>query len=200
MQQKHNIDFSELRIDHGKTLKSIEMALEHVEKDIKTQIDKFNKSKQSKNYSFLRTASGLGKWRKDVVLQFKGHCCICLSNEKLNAHHLYSYKYYPKLRTELNNGVCLCVKCHVLFHEYYDTRNTSGQFFEFIKIMKDERLKSYIKVGIGISNPKSLTLQLLESNEEYKVIELIYLKIIIVKNVSLNRETIYYALTDPFYQ
>lgn len=52
---------------------------------------------------------------------------------ELNAHHMDSYHWYINGRTDVNNGITLCVECHNLFHSIYGkTWNTKAQFLQFI--------------------------------------------------------------------
>jgi predicted restriction endonuclease len=56
-------------------------------------------------------------WRKAVFERDNYTCQICESHGcKLNAHHIKSYAYHPQLRTDIENGVTLCVPCHKLMH------------------------------------------------------------------------------------
>jgi hypothetical protein len=58
------------------------------------------------------------EWRTEV---FKRDCYTCQEcgqvGGKLNAHHIKSYKNYPKLRVETSNGVTLCEVCHRKRHK-----------------------------------------------------------------------------------
>lgn len=75
-------------------------------------------------------------WSKKIRNIFNNKCFLCDSMEKLNAHHLMNYKDYPELRYDINNGVCLCQKCHKEFHSMYGIRNnTKDQFEEFCRII-----------------------------------------------------------------
>lgn len=52
-----------------------------------------------------------------------GKCHICGSDKKLEAHHIVPWEYSIKGRTDINNGICLCKKCHKMMHntgEYMD--------------------------------------------------------------------------------
>lgn len=50
-------------------------------------------------------------WRK-LVKERDGHCYICLTTEKLEAHHILHKAAWPELATDLNNGITLCAGCH----------------------------------------------------------------------------------------
>ena len=145
----------EALIVHNKILKQIKKNLSGVEKDLQKQLEIFRKSNSSVKNRTVRKEKGYGFWTKEVIKRFNSQCCICFSSEKVVAHHLYSYKYYLQLRTNVDNGVCLCNKCHVKFHEVYDIVNTASQFFEFMKIMKSDRLKNYLLNGFPLMNVKS---------------------------------------------
>ena len=56
-------------------------------------------------------------WRLAVYERDNYQCVVCGSKLKLNAHHKKSWKDYPHLRYDINNGVTLCEKCHVLYHQ-----------------------------------------------------------------------------------
>ncbi|MGG0684165.1 HNH endonuclease [Bacillus licheniformis] len=105
----------------------------------------FNQSKRGSNhynYNHDKTVEErmLGRKYEDYYLWVKsvyerdGYTCqICgLDNCKLNAHHLDSYDWCIDGRTELENGVTLCVDCHKNFHEIYGYgSNTKWQFEEY---------------------------------------------------------------------
>lgn len=65
-------------------------------------------------------------------------CQVCARRGvKLNAHHKNSWKFFPELRYEHTNLVCICIDCHKRFHKIYGTGvikpNVETQFLEFIK-------------------------------------------------------------------
>ena len=58
-------------------------------------------------------------WRKLVFEKDNYTCQVCLQKGgKLIAHHIKSWKYYPELRFDLNNGQTLCIKDHTKTHNY----------------------------------------------------------------------------------
>lgn len=83
-----------------------------------------------------RYEEGYKAWRLKVFRKYGFSCDVCKSTEpgKLNAHHLDSYRDHPKLRTKVENGVCLCEDCHTNFHrEYGFGKNTKKQYQTFRK-------------------------------------------------------------------
>ena len=59
------------------------------------------------------------EWRTNVYTRDGYKCIYCSSKEKINAHHIFSWKYYPEKRYDLNNGITLCEKCHIKVHQKY---------------------------------------------------------------------------------
>jgi 5-methylcytosine-specific restriction endonuclease McrA len=58
-------------------------------------------------------------WAKAVKLRDSYMCRECGNTGKkryMHAHHIKSYKEYPKLRYTIENGITLCLKCHVEKH------------------------------------------------------------------------------------
>lgn len=51
----------------------------------------------------------------------------------LNAHHLEAWKINTEKRFDLDNLVCLCEKCHKLFHKIHGHNNKQKQYEEFKK-------------------------------------------------------------------
>lgn len=66
-----------------------------------------------------RDSSQYKIWRKNVYMRDNYQCVKCGSKIKLNAHHIKSWKDYPELRYDLNNGITLCEKCHIEHHKKY---------------------------------------------------------------------------------
>lgn len=66
----------------------------------------------------LRASTQSKNWSLQVR-ERDGHKCVkCNSTNKLHAHHIKSWKAYPELRYDLNNGITLCVKCHQIEHGF----------------------------------------------------------------------------------
>ena len=73
----------------------------------------------------VRNTYAYRKWAKLIKQQSNFVCECCGSEEKLEAHHFFSFKYYVSLRLDLKNGICLCKKCHQEYHKKYNLENTS---------------------------------------------------------------------------
>jgi len=73
-------------------------------------------------------------WRVQVIRRDKV-CKICGSNKDRNAHHLNSASYFPDERFDIENGVTLCSKCHMNFHnnfkKSYKTKCTKYDYNNF---------------------------------------------------------------------
>ena len=64
-----------------------------------------------------RDSAKYKQWRL-AVYKRDNYCCVkCGSKEKLNAHHLKSWKNYPLLRYDVANGITLCERCHIKYHQ-----------------------------------------------------------------------------------
>ena len=74
------------------------------------------------------------EWSKKVLARDKYICRKCgMSNSKLCAHHLNSWNNFISQRYNVDNGVCLCDKCHYNFHSNYGFgNNTKEQYEEWI--------------------------------------------------------------------
>ncbi len=79
---------------------------------------------------------GYGAWVSDVLAQDDHRCVICgreRSKVVLNAHHLDNYHDFEERRTDVANGVTLCLDCHGAFHREYGRRSTTRAHFETFK-------------------------------------------------------------------
>uniref|UniRef100_A0A6M3JYR4 Putative homing endonuclease n=1 Tax=viral metagenome TaxID=1070528 RepID=A0A6M3JYR4_9ZZZZ len=66
------------------------------------------------------------KWRAAVLTRDNFTCQHCgLIGCILEAHHIKSWRDYPDLRFEVENGTTLCVKCHQKVH-----KNRMSEFSE----------------------------------------------------------------------
>lgn len=66
-----------------------------------------------------RDSNEYKQWRNKVYERDNYMCVQCGSKLKLNAHHIKSWKNYPLLRYEISNGITLCEKCHIKYHQKY---------------------------------------------------------------------------------
>jgi hypothetical protein len=59
------------------------------------------------------------KWKEAVKLRDHYICqdCGCSDKNKLNSHHVKSWKEFPSLRFEVSNGITYCFKCHRSKHK-----------------------------------------------------------------------------------
>jgi len=69
---------------------------------------------------------------KNTILNRDKTCQICGGHKHLQVHHLYSYKDFPELRVDTNNGLVLCSFCHSKFHSYYGKHVTPVDLIKFI--------------------------------------------------------------------
>ena len=65
----------------------------------------------------LRQSDEYNKWRKCVYKRDWWTCQHCGDKpRKIVAHHIRSFKDFPDLRYDVDNGITLCRKCHKLAH------------------------------------------------------------------------------------
>jgi hypothetical protein len=57
------------------------------------------------------------EWRIKVWIRDKNTCQICkYKGKKIVAHHIKTFKYFPKERTKVENGITLCRSCRMRLH------------------------------------------------------------------------------------
>ena len=85
-----------------------------------------------------RISDGYKEWIYMVKEKgsFTCDCCGDSRGGNLVSHHLDSYKYFPNKRLDINNGVCLCKKCHTEFHSWMGgnmVKCTKEDYYKFKK-------------------------------------------------------------------
>lgn len=85
------------------------------------------------------------KWAREIFKRDNYTCQCCGKHGgTLNAHHIYSYSFYPDLRTDIRNGVLLCEECHSnsypnSFHKLYGVYdNNLAQLQEYFDKRRTE--------------------------------------------------------------
>lgn len=89
-------------------------------------------------------------WRR-AVFGRDLHTCQCCGDHssrghavRLEAHHIFNWKSYEDKRYDIDNGITLCQKCHVKYHQIYGKlNNTDIQLKEF---MKNFQTKKYAEL------------------------------------------------------
>ena len=75
-------------------------------------------------------------WRAEVLERDGYQCRRCGSDGPLHAHHILPYTENKSLRTDVDNGITLCVGCHTEFHAGYGS-------FGVTDIELDEFMEEY---------------------------------------------------------
>ena len=58
----------------------------------------------------------LALWKQIILKRHDYVCELCGGNWKITAHHFYFRSSAGHLIFELDNGICLCGKCHASLH------------------------------------------------------------------------------------
>lgn len=98
-----------------------------------------NLTEEQRNDTDHRLIEGYSEWREEVYKRDNYTCQCCGDNRsgKLNAHHLDGYNWCEEKRTDVDNGITLCEKCHKKFHKMFGRKNnTKEQFKSFINKLK----------------------------------------------------------------
>jgi hypothetical protein len=81
----------------------------------------------------IRNSVDFVKWRTSVYIRDDWTCQKCRVKCELNSHHILNFSQYPELRFDANNGISLCINCHLLFHNLYGRQdNTREQLSYFL--------------------------------------------------------------------
>lgn len=102
--------------------------------------DKLNDEEYIKFKYSKRRVDGYNKWRNSIVKKYNHKCDICGSEEDIQTHHLYNWKDYPDKRFDVENGVCLCKKCHVEFHSKYGRENNTPEQYKLFRVNKKMKI------------------------------------------------------------
>ncbi|MDU4051081.1 MAG: HNH endonuclease signature motif containing protein [Clostridium perfringens] len=96
---------------------------------------RYNPNITQKEREVRRHYSEYHLWKKEIFRKFDYTCQCCLKRGgDMEPHHLDGYNKFKEKRTDVNNGVLLCVNCHKEFHKIYGYgNNTLEQFKEFYK-------------------------------------------------------------------
>lgn len=75
-------------------------------------------------------------FRENILSRDNHKCQCCGLEKKLHVHHIFSSKYYPSLKNDVNNGITLCKYCHQKYHTIYGNKhNVNAETFS--KFMRD---------------------------------------------------------------
>lgn len=90
------------------------------------------------------------QWRYSVYLRDKFACQFCgdARGGNLNAHHIFAFADYPDLRTNLDNGITLCKRCHEEQHykaESIRNMRKNRGLIKTIKLIKRNRHNRFSK-------------------------------------------------------
>lgn len=79
------------------------------------------------------------EWVKAVYKKYGYKCFICEQSGSIQAHHKDAHHWCVERRTDITNGVCLCMGCHFYFHNMFGSKNnTEKQYEKWEKIAQQE--------------------------------------------------------------
>lgn len=73
------------------------------------------------------------RWARQIKIRDQWTCQICDARGcYLESHHKNGWNAFPEERYDLDNGVCLCRRCHDRFHEMFGYGgNTKFQYKQY---------------------------------------------------------------------
>ena len=80
-----------------------------------------------------RSIAGNTIWRRNILEKYNYKCDKCNSKDNIQTHHLYNWSSHPEKRFDIDNGVCLCKKCHDEFHKKYGQKNNNPEQYKEYK-------------------------------------------------------------------
>ena len=102
---------NKIQVSHSKlvTKKTISCGCDHKKYHSYTERRKTALSEARNTKEYKRFCS-------NVIARDKGICQSCGSTTNIQVHHICSVMHNQNLITDMDNGVCLCKKCHKEFH------------------------------------------------------------------------------------
>lgn len=128
-------EYHKLRLSQAKKGKPILHLLKNKE-EVRKKISKallgkpqpWNRGVNHPNYKdggigYSERVQAMGKleyknWRREVFKRDNYTCQICGGKGRIEADHIKSWRDYPELRYDLNNGRTLCKSCHIKTDNY----------------------------------------------------------------------------------
>ena len=78
------------------------------------------------------------QWRSDIFERDDYTCQICYQRGCcLNVHHIRKWSEYPELRCDIDNGITLCLDCHI------ETYYKENEYIDFLQ----KRLNQKVYIG-----------------------------------------------------
>lgn len=123
----------------------------------------------------FRHIDGYKDFIKKVMYIYNYKCVLCKDDKNIVVHHLDGYEWCNEKRTDINNGICLCEKCHKNFHSKYGYKGNTKEQFEEWTGMKIEKIPKNFIINIE-SSKKVICLETKEIYDSSYECELILFK------------------------
>lgn len=112
-------------------------------------IEEFNGFSTTEQH-MIRNSSEYRNWRKEVY-ERDDYTCQCCGKRggNINVHHIENFNENIESRIDINNGITLCVQCHLLgyensFHSIYGEKgNNKEQLLEFLKLRNSQYIDKW---------------------------------------------------------